>query len=1046
MQPNPVLRSDSALALSMEQRAHEGAAQPVTLLVRLPAGWDEPALRRAHATVLDRLPAARLVFGEVAGFHGLRQASGAAPEGSWRTYEADMADPDARPQAYAAWQADLALALRSGRHAGLHAAWFDAPEGGWLALGASPLVADGGSLHALAESLLGTARGLATGDDEPFDYLNYVLWRQDIEADDAAPAQAYWAAHATATAAVPRLALRRDEAGADEESPAIQVALDEALARAVDAVAARLARSHEEVLHAAWLALLGRLQGDGPLVSGWQHDCRDDYEMLVGAVGAYEKRLPLHLSWSGEQSFEDWTRALADLRTTHREVQEHWQGCGQAAHTAFGFASRRAGTGFEGVTVADAPLPTAFELGLSAIGDAAGRPVQLWLNAWPGAYEAAALRTLAAHYRDVLTALGADPRLPLARVLEPAEPACLQGPALDVGADSLYERIAQWARDTPRAPAVVDVEQGITLDYATLFERVESLAGALQARGVRAGTVVALHLPRSATLVAAMLAAWRCGAAYLPLDPAWPAARIETILRDANAAAVVAPPAGTLRYPVPAVTPETDATQAQAAAFDPESARGGHAYILYTSGSTGTPKGVPVGQRQLLNYVVAASQAMALGRWRRWAMTATIAADLGNTAVYAALLHGAALVIAPEPALHDAKAYARFVRQQGIDAVKMVPSHLAALLEDEASAVPACVVLGGEATSGALLRRIVALAPACEIHNHYGPTETTVGVLVHRVAGPDDTRGGIVPLSQPLANCRVYLLDGEGRPAPVGALGELHVGGAQVVEGYLGQPEHRAFVADPRVPGQRCYRTGDLAYLLPGGRLRLAGRVDHQLKVRGFRVEPAEIEAALLAQPGVLQAVVLAHDVAQSVQLVAFVAARVEPAELEARRESLLRALAEALPEPMVPARIVFLPVLPRLANGKIDRLALAPQLDQAAEPLDLPRDALEAVIADSVATLLQRDRIGVHDDFFELGGHSLLVIKLVTRLRKQLREEVEPGLVFDHPTVARLAAALRAQAADAAALDEVAAARMQLAALAPQERAALVATLSESA
>ena len=168
---------------------------------------------------------------------------------------------------------------------------------------------------------------------------------------------------------------------------------------------------------------------------------------------------------------------------------------------AFGFASRRAGAGFEGVTVADAPLPAAFELGLSVIGDAAGRPVQLWLNVRPGAYEAAALRTLAAHYRDVLMALGADPRLPLARVLEQAEPACLQGPALEVGTCSLYERIAQWARDTPQAPAVVDVEQGITLDYATLFERVEWLAGALQARGVRPGRVVALHLPRSATPV-----------------------------------------------------------------------------------------------------------------------------------------------------------------------------------------------------------------------------------------------------------------------------------------------------------------------------------------------------------------------------------------------------------------------------------------------------------------------------------------------------------------------------------------------------------------
>lgn len=1044
MQPNPVLQSDSALALSREQRAHGDAMEPVTLLARAPAGCDEPALRRAHAALLARLPAARLAFGEVAGFHGLRQADGATPQGAWRRFDGDpAANQGSRPAAYAAWRADLAQGVRAGSHGGLHAAWFDAGDGGgWLAVGASPLVADGGSLHTLAGLLIDAARG-EIALDEPFDYLNYVLWRQDIEADDAGAAQAYWAAHVRAADAAPCLALRRDDAASSADGfRALPVALDSPLRQAVDAIAARLSLSPEAVLHAAWLALLGRLSGDGPLASGWQHDCRDDYDMLIGAIGAYEKCLPVHLSWDGERPFADWARTLADLRAAHREVQEHWQENGQGARAAFGFSSRRVAPG---ASVVDAPLPRLFELAMNVIGDATGQPLELWLGARAAAYDDAALQALAGHYRDLLLGVAAAPELPLARTLQPAQPDYLEGPALDVGAQPLYARIAQWARDTPRAPAVVDVEQGITLDYATLLDRVEALAGALSAEGVRAGGVVALHLPRGATLVAAMLAAWRCGAAYVPLDPAWPAARVDAILRDVDATVVVTA-GGAAAYPVPVVAPDADAAGKAAPALDAAAALAGDAYILYTSGSTGAPKGVVVGQRQLLNYGVAASAAMGLARWRRWAMTATIAADLGNTAVYAALLHGAALVIAPEPALHDAKAFARFITEHGVDAVKMVPSHLAALLEDEASAVPACVVLGGEATSGALLQRLFALAPACEIHNHYGPTETTVGVLVHRVHGPDDTRGGVAPLSQPLANCRVYLLDGAGQPVPAGALGELYIGGAQVVAGYLGQPAHPAFVPDPLAPDRRAYRTGDLAYLLPGGRLRLAGRIDHQLKVRGFRVEPAEIEAALLAQPDIRQAVVLAHAAAHGTQLVAFVAAPVDAEAAPARRESLMRALGEALPPPMVPARIVFLPVLPRLPNGKIDRLALAPLLDQASGPADLPRDALETVIADSVASLLQREGIGVHDDFFELGGHSLLVIKLVTRLRKQLRVEVEPGLVFDHPTVARLAEALRDQADDPAALDEMAAARVQLAALAPQERAALAANLSESA
>jgi hypothetical protein len=308
------------------------------------------------------------------------------------------------------------------------------------------------------------------------------------------------------------------------------------------------------------------------------------------------------------------------------------------------------------------------------------------------------------------------------------------------------------------------------------------------------------------------------------------------------------------------------------------------------------------------------------------------------------------------------------------------------------------------------------VAPDCTVYNHYGPTETTVGVMVHRVAAGAAFPGQL-PLSQVLANNRVRVLDRALQLVPTGVLGELYIGGAQLCRGYLGGVASEAFIDDPFAPGERLYRTGDLACVLPDGAVRIAGRADHQLKVRGFRVEPGEIEAVMLAQEGVRQAAVLPVAVpAGGVELAAFVVG--EAVSVAGLREQ----LAALLPAHMVPARCIEVAAFPRLANGKVDRLTLASAMPvDAWEGAQAPRDALEQLLAAGMAELLGRASIGVDDDFFDLGAHSLLVIKLAARIRRLLRVEIAPGLVFDHPSVSTLAHAVRAASTDPAQTEQLA-------------------------
>ena len=1014
--PETLSDVDSSLPLSPEQRASMASGAGVRLLrIDIDGTLDERALREAVERVCGAHEVLRHALCQVAGYRAPRQVVRPdAPHVDWRLVKATDGE-----EAWAAWRASVNAGFAAGHvratliHAGRSQAIFG------LALDAR--LVDAASLGILFEQIAATMRGEAAAGD-PFPYRQYVAWREELaetdDTDEADIAVAHWAA------------LRRD--AQDVDAPQLRIAgrfavelarvrrdevIDASTARRVLSFATERGLDAHLVLQAAWWMLMSRLNDGRPALGGWQHDCREDYAPMHGAIGLYEKTLPWLVDVAPRAAAEDWIEAFAQRARAHVDAQEFWPVDTPPfeSHLRVGYAqlvvppSRAVGAATWRWRELPAP-DERFELALQVLWDGA-RP-SLRLHADARRYDALALERLAQQYLALLDAVLAQPRIAVDAIgllgeRERAAQAAWQAPTMPVGSAMVGWHVARRAELSPRQTAIESREE--VLDYAALEARVRRTAASLRACGVAPGDLVALNLPRGATLLVAMLAAWRLGAGYLPLDPAWPPARREAVLADAR--------------PRLALDAASFATLCDAGdGHDLPAPRGERhdlAYVLYTSGSTGRPKGVVIEQGALLNYVAAASDAMSLASCRRWGLTSAVAADLGNTALFGALFNGASLVIAQDDETRSPEAFARFVRGFDIDALKIVPSHLEALLETDAPALPATIVLGGEAAPRALVRRITEIAPAARVFNHYGPTETTVGVMIHAVSA-DDYDADVLPLTRVLANNRARVLDAAGRPVASGQLGALHVGGAQLCRGYLNRDDADAFVHDPLLPGKKLYPTGDLAVLLPAGGLRLAGRADHQVKIRGHRVEPAEIEVALLAQPGVRQAVVLAPERAEGArELVAVLV--FDSATQAARAIADLRdRLREALPSAMQPARVVAVDEFPRLGNGKVDRLALAarlPALEASTSAARAPRDALEAWIAESMATLLGRPAVGVDEDFFELGGHSLLAIKLVARLRKRLPLELVPGLVFDHPSVAALGAALRDMGVDDRAL-----------------------------
>ncbi|MEU9167206.1 amino acid adenylation domain-containing protein [Streptomyces sp. NPDC048420] len=591
----------------------------------------------------------------------------------------------------------------------------------------------------------------------------------------------------------------------------------------------------------------------------------------------------------------------------------------------------------------------------------------------------------------LLEQVAAEPDVPVREldVLSEAERHTVLGAwndtAHDVPATTLPELFRAQAARTPDALALVFGEQRLT--YAELDARVERTARVLAGMGVGPERTVAVALPRSLDLVVALLAVHRAGGAYLPLDADQPRERLALMLEEARPVCVVEDtlPAG----------PEGELPSS----YDPLSP----SYVIYTSGSTGRPKGVVVPHSGIVNRLLWMQDAYRLTAGDRVVQKTPSGFDVSVWEFFWPLITGAALVVARPDGHRDPAYLAELIREQGVTTAHFVPSMLQVFLAEPAAA--RCtglrqVMCSGEALPGAVAERFHRVLPEARLHNLYGPTEASIDVTAGEV--PPGTAA--VTIGRPVWNTRAYVLDAGLRPVPPGVPGELYLAGVQLARGYLDRPGLTAerFVADPHgTPGTRMYRTGDLARWRPDGTLDFLGRTDHQVKVRGVRVEPGEVESVLAVHASVGHAVVVAHGQLLVAYVVPAAGAGFDPDELR-------RHAAAALPGAMVPAAFVTLDALPLTPNGKLDRRAL-PAVDLAADggAGGRGRDPREEILCGLFADALGVDRVGVDDDFFALGGHSLLAMRLVSGVRAALGAEVSLRTVFDAPTPAALAARL---------------------------------------
>ncbi|MGV9695832.1 amino acid adenylation domain-containing protein [Streptomyces sp. NPDC003470] len=640
-------------------------------------------------------------------------------------------------------------------------------------------------------------------------------------------------------------------------------------------------------------------------------------------------------------------------------------------------------------------------------------------------FDEATMRRLAEHYTTLLTAVVRTPEarvrsLPMAGaaerdlVVRTRNRTRTGGPAdAEALGATIAEAFERQAARTPDAPALVHGAERLT--YARLDERAGRVAGLLAPHGP--GEVVAVLLPRGADLVVSLLGVLKTGAAYLPVDPDLPAERIGFMLADAGAVTVLTVPG--LAHLVPGTRPTTLLRPDGPAANPARRAAGGlhAAYVLYTSGSTGRPKGVVVTHASLLNLVRWHLGTYALGPGDTVSQTASPSFDAAGWEIWPALLSGACLDVPDDETVGSPEALAGHFARAGTT-IAFAPTPLAEALLD----LPAAhgTALRALLTGGDVLRPRPGADDGLPVVNHYGPTENTV---VATATGPLTAPWELPPIGSPIAGVTAYVLDEALCPVGVGVPGELYLGGAGVARGYAGNPALTAerFVPDPfgGEPGARLYRTGDVALWLEDGGLRFLGRADDQIAIRGYRVEPGEIEAALLAHPRVGGAAVAAAQSPNGRQLVGYVVPAGEtpgPGELRAH-------LAAVLPRHMVPSAFVFLAELPLTVSDKVDRRAL-PEPEWTGGEAVRPRTATEEAVAGIWAEVLAVHDVGVHDDFFDRGGHSLLATKVITRIDEAFGVRLPLRALFEHRTVAELSdvveAAVRAEI-DAMSEEEVA-------------------------
>ena len=631
---------------------------------------------------------------------------------------------------------------------------------------------------------------------------------------------------------------------------------------------------------------------------------------------------------------------------------------------------------------------------------------------------------LSRNFVRLLHGIASDPRARIGKIpiLEDAEKNRLlrewnRTALVHPGDASVHALIAQQAGRTPDSVAVEAGDQRLT--YGELDRRANRIAQHLRALGAAPGALIGVCVERSAEMVAAVLGILKSGAAYVPLDPAFPAARIAMMIEDAAMPIIVTqrslasalPPHRAVVVLLEDVKHATNDPAPQQAASTPDDL----AYVIFTSGSTGRPKGVEITHHALANFLHSMRRSPGMTGDDVLLAVTTLSFDIAGLEIFLPLICGARLVMLTRETAMDGHALLGEIERRRATLLQATPATWRLLLETKWTGTPGLkALIGGEACPRELAAQLL---PKCgELWNMYGPTETTIWSTIQKLTAHDT----VIAIGRPIANTRIYILDAQLEPVPIGVPGELHIGGAGLARGYLHRPELTAekFIRDPfsADAADRLYRTGDLARHLSDGRIECLGRMDQQVKLRGFRIEPGEIEAALRQHPSVAEAAVIAReDSPGEKRLVAYLVSAQQPpcsvADLRAH-------LKTRLPDYMVPTAFAFLDALPLTANGKVDRRALPipePGRGNPADAFVAPRTDLERRVSAIWRELLKADRVGIHDDFFELGGDSLAAMQVVSRLRGPQFPDLNVLRIFERPTVAEFVKSWPVANADAA-------------------------------
>ncbi|MEV4034074.1 non-ribosomal peptide synthetase [Streptomyces umbrinus] len=918
-----------------------------------------------------------------------------------------------------------------------------------LILTAHHIIFDGWSRSLLLKELGVMYSALQQGQDVPlpeltWQYRDYTRWQWEwMSGDEPASHADYWS---TALADIPAvISLPTDRPRPPEQGfhgDRLPVTVDEDLTRALRALAADNDVSLYATVLTGWSVLLSLLSGQDDIVVGapTSNRRRGDVE---GLIGFFVNTLALRADLSGSPSVKDALKrvnqrirdALKHVDLPFERVVELVNPPRSPSYTAlfqtmFAWVpSMRQELELPGLQVElredAAHVPAKFDMVLALADEE--RHLTGEIDYAVALFDRATIERLIRQFLRVLRLMTERPDAEIAdlTLLDEDEQRALladfsTGPAVsDPASADVLERFAAQVRERPGQCAVV--ADGVELDYATLDRRANRLAHALIARGAGPDRVVGLHAGRTAELVIGVLGILKSGAAYLPLDPGQPSERLGAMVSDAAPVLVLtdekdtAEGHGGLWEHLAKV--EAEGAYDEAPVIDMDRSR--LAYVIYTSGSTGRPKGVAVTHASVVNLFDHWRELMGDAPGEASSAWSSIGFDASVHELLVPLATGAVLHLVPDELRGDPRALLDWMRERKVTQAFLPPSYVLWIGEDPAARLAGSslrqLLTGVESLPESTLHRMRELLPGLRICFGYGPTEATLYSTAYTDPQPYERS---CPIGRPLRGTRLYLLDDRMRPVPVGVPGEVYLGGASLARGYLNRPDltDELFVPDPFVPGERLYRTGDLARWLPDGNAEYVGRRDDQLKLRGFRIEPGEVEAALLAVPGVREAVVLAdRDAPGGPRLVAGVGCDAVATRLPYEWRA---ALKDRLPDYMIPAVVAEFPRLPLNHSGKVDRTEVlratagtrAGQVNTAA-----PRDHVEMALYRVWRGVLLHPDIGIGDNFFELGGTSISAIKMASAVQEELGVALPVRDVMLHPTIEALAERVRGNGSDTA-------------------------------